>query len=375
MTRVLVLGGYGVFGNRAVERLVRHAPGSPNLSVIIAGRNGAAAKAAAARWKAVGAADVTGLGLDATAITPEDIVRNGIAIVINAVGPYQAHDYRVARAAIQAKAHYVDLADARAFVTGIGALDQEAKAAGVLVASGASSVPALSAAVVDHLLPKVPDLRTVTYAISPGNSFDPGLGTTQSVFASVGQPIKTLQHGRTATVYGWQPIHALRWGDLDTRLLGPCDAPDLDLFPSRYPTLQTLNFWAGVEVKSFHVGLWALSWLVRAGFLHRPERLAPAMLAVKRHLTWLGSDRGGMVMRLEGLNPAGRPVTLEWALVAGSGHGPFIPPTPAVLIARGLANSRIQARGAMPALGLITLDDFTAEVADLDIRHATSETP
>ena len=58
--------------------------------------------------------------------------------------PYGRDPYRVARAAIAAGAHYIDLADDGAFVAGIGALDEEAKAAGVAVISGASSVPAIS---------------------------------------------------------------------------------------------------------------------------------------------------------------------------------------------------------------------------------------
>jgi hypothetical protein len=45
----------------------------------------------------------------------------------------------------------VDLADGRDFVCGIDVLDPQAKAAGVLLLSGASSVPALSSAVVDAL--------------------------------------------------------------------------------------------------------------------------------------------------------------------------------------------------------------------------------
>jgi uncharacterized protein YbjT (DUF2867 family) len=40
MHRVLVLGGYGVFGRRAVERLAREA----GLEVIVAGRSASAAE-------------------------------------------------------------------------------------------------------------------------------------------------------------------------------------------------------------------------------------------------------------------------------------------------------------------------------------------
>src|SRR5690606_40519463 len=49
----------------------------------------------------------------------------GAKLVIHAAGPFQAQSYAVPRACIAARAHYVDLADARAFVSGIGVLDRK----------------------------------------------------------------------------------------------------------------------------------------------------------------------------------------------------------------------------------------------------------
>jgi len=64
--------------------------------------------------------------MDAESITADHLMAERASLVINASGPFQTQDYRVARAAIDAGAHYVDLTDARGFVTGIGALDGEA---------------------------------------------------------------------------------------------------------------------------------------------------------------------------------------------------------------------------------------------------------
>jgi saccharopine dehydrogenase-like NADP-dependent oxidoreductase len=66
--------------------------------------------------------------------------------LIDAAGPFQDSDYAVPLACARAGVAYVDLADARAFVTGIGALDEMAREAGVAIVAGASSVPALSGA-------------------------------------------------------------------------------------------------------------------------------------------------------------------------------------------------------------------------------------
>jgi len=49
--------------------------------------------------------------------------------VVHTCGPFQGQDYQVAMACIRARAHYIDLADGRDFVAGIGALDAQARAA------------------------------------------------------------------------------------------------------------------------------------------------------------------------------------------------------------------------------------------------------
>lgn len=367
MARVLVLGGYGVFGSRAAERLLR----DPSIEVVIAGRSKAHASLAAGRFASAVKDRASGVRLDAVSLTSDDLRHLGVQVVINTVGPYQARDYRVAEAAIAAGVHYIDLADARTFVTGITALDAAAKRAGVLVVSGASTVPALAAAVIDDLRPRLKSLDTLTYGVSPGNSFDPGVATVQSIIAGVGRPFTTLIDGRMQVVHGWQPLTRHRFADngLGTRWLGACDVPDLDLFPARYPTLRTQHFVAGVEVKAFHLGLYALSWLVRLGLMRNPERFGQPMLTVKRRLGFLGSDRGAMFVALRGEAAAGGPLEVSWELAAFRGHGPYVPATPAVIVAKRLAAGTLTERGAMPCVGLITRAQFAAEVADLDIRE------
>ncbi|MDX2157643.1 MAG: saccharopine dehydrogenase NADP-binding domain-containing protein [Hyphomicrobiaceae bacterium] len=368
MVRIVIVGGYGVFGRRAAERLA----GRPGIDVVVAGRSLAMAEALArdlahARAGAGRTVSIEAARLDVECLTADDLRALGAGIVINTVGPFQARDYRVARAAIAAGAHYVDLADARAFVNGIGALDAEARAAGVLVCSGASSVPALAAAVIDDLASRLARLDSVRYLISPGNSFDPGPATTAAVLGGVGRPFTTLAEGRMRTAHGWQPLLLETIDGVGTRLLGACDVPDLDLFPERYPSLRSQTFLAGVEVKAFHLGLYALSWIVRAGLLDRPELLATPLLALKRRLGVLGSDRGAMVVEAAGPGRTGGAGRLRWTLVAPEGKGPFIPATPAVIVAKRLVEGRIGRRGATACVGLFTLQDFEAEVADLNL--------
>lgn len=363
MPRVLVLGGYGAFGARVAERLAREA----RLELIVAGRSLERASEAARRLSGRGCASVIPACMDASNIAGSELREKKLTLLINASGPYQRQDYRLARACIAAGVHYIDLADARGFVTGIGVLDDEAKRAGVLVVSGASTVPALSAAVIDAHAPQFSALRSASIVISPGNSFDPGLATTQSILSTLGRPFAAPREGGMTTAHGWQRLQRRHIAGLGGRWLGACDTPELELFPQRYPGLRTVEVFVALEVGAFHLALWGLSWLVRAGLLRRPERLAAPLLAFKRALTFLGSDVGGMAVTLEGEDREGRRMRVEWRLIARRGHGPFIPAMPSVILAKRLLAGTLTTRGAMPCLGLFTLDDFLAEVADLDI--------
>ena len=366
MTRILVLGGYGIFGRRAVERLAR----DPTLEIVVAGRSEERARVTA--W-ALGGPEKAALGhaaLDATrpdaAVT---LAHFAPRVVLNASGPFQRQDYRLVRACIEQGIHYVDIADARAYVTGIRILDGEAKAAGVLVVSGASSVPALASAVLDHLARRFKTVETVEHGISPGNSFDPGLATTASVLGGLGAAFPMLIEGTYRQVHGWQDLTRRDIPEVGPRLFGNCEVPDLDLLPERYASLHTVRFQAGLEVATFHYGLWALSWLRRLRLLPRPDRFAGPLLKLKNRFPRLGSDVGVMTMTVTGMMPEGEAGRATWALLARQGHGPYLPTVPAVMIARALAKGELALRGAMPCVGLMTLEDFTAEVADLAVTQ------
>jgi hypothetical protein len=124
---------------------------------------------------------------------------------------------------------------------------------------------------------------------------------------------------------------------------------------------------AALEVGAIHLGLWVLSWGVRAGLVRQPARMAGTLLRAKHALRSLGSDVGGMTVAVEGRDRLGAPKRVEWTLVARTGHGPYIPAMPSVILAKRLVAGTLSARGATPCVGLFTLGDFMSEVADLDI--------
>ena len=189
--------------------------------------------------------------------------------------------------------------------------------------------------------PEFAALDEVATIIAPGNSFDPGLATSRSILGTLGRPIGGAG---AATARGWQGLRRVRMPGIGGRWIGHCDAPDRALFPQRYPGLKRADVYAALEVGMFHLGLWGASWLVRGGLVRNPERLAAPLLAIKRALGALGSDRGGMLVTLEGRGHDGERKRIGWHLIAGSGHGPYIPAD--AIGAGGKAPARRHTRGA-----------------------------
>jgi len=361
--RIIIVGGYGAFGARVAERLVR----LPGPDVVVAGRSADKAAAMSAALRGRARVGVTHAQLDATRTSAETLRALNATVLINASGPFQEHDYTLARACIAAGVHYIDLADARRFVCDVTQLDAEAKAAGVSVISGASSVPGVSSAALAEIASRLAHIDEVHIGISPGNSFDPGIATARSIIGQGGQPLDAWERGRRTTQHTWQGLHRYDFPGIGKRWMGAVDVPDLELIPQRIPSVSTVTFAAGLEVGMFHLGLWTMTWLVRAGLVHSLSGLARPMLAAKRRLSFLGSDTGGMFVRAVGRSADGSRAAYEWSLAARSGDGPYVPAIASVILARQLAGGAGPPSGAMPCFALFPLSDFVAEIGDLDI--------
>ena len=167
--------------------------GDANITLLLGGRSREKAEAFAAGLDA--ANPPQGVAIDVAGDLAGALAGARPDLVIHTVGPFQGQSYRVAEACIAARAHYLDLADARGFVGGIKALDKNARAAGVAVVSGASSVPALSAAIVDRYRPQFARLESVDYGISTAEQGSRGLATAASVLSYVGKPIRIWRGG------------------------------------------------------------------------------------------------------------------------------------------------------------------------------------
>jgi saccharopine dehydrogenase-like NADP-dependent oxidoreductase len=355
---VLVLGGYGNFGSLIVRRLQTIA----GVRVWIAGRDLHKAQALAAQT----ASHAVRLDINQADLA-EQLRALDIHLVISTAGPFQGQDYRVALAAINAGAHYVDLADAREFVCGIGELDAQARESGVLICAGGSSVPALSAAVVDQLLSRFSRLDSIWHGISSSEK-TPGVSTLAGVLNYCGKPVRQWRDGAWSEVVGWQNLSAYDFPKpLGRRWVSNCDIPDLQLFPLRYPGVREVRFSAGVGLRVTQFGTWLLSGLVRVGLLRSAAPLAPLLRRAAVLLEPLGDGISGMFVRLQGLDQQGQAQILCWELQALNNDGPNIPCMAAVALARKLAAGQVVERGAMPCIGLLTVAEYLAELEGMAI--------
>jgi hypothetical protein len=359
---ILLVGASGVFGSRLAERLALE----PGIALTLAGRRREPLEAV--RKRIGGGAMRT---LDRDWIEARDLA--GYDLVIDAAGPFQHSGTRLVEAAIQAGVDYVDLADGRDWVVNFaGRFDQQAREAGVRLVTGASSIPALSHAVIDRLVAGWSRIDAISIAIFPGNRAPRGLSVVEAILSYTGKPVRVFRDGQWRDQWGWGGLHRVDAGAAGMRWASVCDTPEQDLLVERYSPTRSAEFFAGMELSLLHLGLWLLSLPVRRGWLDSLRRWAGPMLAIARWLLPFGSDRGAMLVRASGLDPSGAPVQSGWRLDADANRGPYVPVLATVAMARRWRDGPKPPAGAYACSGLLALDDFTADFAALGLRHAVT---
>ena len=363
---VLVLGAFGTFGRLIVHSLAQ----STDLQIIAAGRH-------LPEERAKFRSGIRTLAIDSCAVNAAALASLGPAVLIDAVGPFQTRNRRVAEACIKLGIHYLDLADGRDFVQNVGALDAEAAKHNTLVVSGASTLPALSSAVIENLATAFAEIEEIDIGIAPGYSGPGGLATIRSVLGYVGRVIPIWRRAKMGCARGWGDTRSHRYPPpVGLRNLSLIDVPDTCLIPLRYPNLGQLAIRAGHEVALVHHALRALGVLVRMGLIRDLAGHARIMQRMAAWFDCFGSDNGAMHVRLCGRGHDGRLLSRTWTLVAENGDGPRIPTLAAVLLTKKLLGvsgyAPIAARGATPAWNLLTLREFEREWRTLAIRTSVT---
>lgn len=357
MLRTLVLGGYGNFG----ARICRALGSDPSIQLFIGGRDLQRAQSLASEL----GPNVMGVAVDLDAPEFSNTLQQlDIELLIHAAGPFQQQSYGVAKATAAAGAHYIDLSDGRRFVCDFpNAMDATFRAAGRLAVCGASTVPALSSAVIDHLCQSWQRIDAIDICIAPAQTAPRGQATLAAVLSYCGESIQTWNGGKWEPQIGWANPTRVHFSRMKSRLGALCDIPDLELFPARYKVCDRMMFRAAVEIGFAQRAFSVLAALRTARILKQPWKLAGFLNYAAKALDFLGSSLGGMVVRAEGIDATGSTVRRAWHIAADNDHGPEIPCMAAILLARKLAKKQALPVGAMACMGLLTLADFAPEFA------------
>ncbi|MBX4893361.1 SDR family oxidoreductase [Rhizobium bangladeshense] len=378
---LLIIGGYGSFGGRLARLLGEE----PRLRLLIAGRSLEKAddfvfdmrspKGGAGR---LGSNDL-GAWLQAVAFDrdgdlQEQLTRLRPDLVVDASGPFQSFTgdgYKVVQACIELGIDYADLADSTGFVAGISGLDAAAKAKGTFVLSGLSSLPALSFAALEAMAPHFSRIESVAAGIAPSAHVKIGLNVVRAISSYAGKPVSVLREGQPAEGRGL--IDEMRVtiappgvAPLAARTFLLVDAPDLALLPQHIAGLQSTFTGVGTEPQALQRLLSAAARLVKIGLLPSLRPFARLVQAAS-HRFALGAHRGGMFVRLGGVDHEGRRLTSDWGLIAEGDDGPFIPVLGVEVLVRRLLDGQRPESGARPAAGELSLADFDAAFSRFSI--------
>ena len=356
----VVIGGAGVFGSRLSEMLIRD-----GHDVVIAGRGVATQRVAAALGAGALMLDRSGDLTPLWQTTPD--------VVVDAAGPFHAYGqdpHRLPRAAIEHGVHYLDLSDVAEFCAGITTLDSEARAAGVIVLSGISTVPAISSSVAAALTLKADSIDTIDSAILPGNRAPRGRSVVASILHQCGRPFALTLDGQSVQVRGWSRPDRYRLSSRVRRKGWMIAVPDQHLLPQAFGARSVL-FRAGLELGVMNHVLALFSVLRGRWPFALPDWMIGMVFRLAELFKPFGSDTGGMAVRVTYARD-GAWRRAVWRLFVAGGDGPYVPGVPVRAALRDLA---ALPAGAGPAVKCLPMESLTAAMADLRASVEQLDTP
>lgn len=251
-------------------------------------------------------------------------------------------------------------------------MDALAQERGLVALTGASTTPALSAAVVAELTDGWKRVDAIEAAITPGGASEVGQSVIEAILSYAGRPIAVWRGGRLDTIVGWGS--AERWDvpGLGPRWVSPVETPDAELLSRRFDVRDRVRFLAGLESNAEHFGMLGLALVLRG--IPQPRTVAKLLHGARRFTRPFCGDKGGMVVRVAGLGQDGAPTRMQWSLLAERDDGPYTPTLAAVAAVRALLECGVKT-GARPCIDVLKLADIEKEMSNFAITTRREALP
>ena len=369
---LLIIGGYGTFGGRLAGLLCRER----RVSLVIAGRSKSAALAFCHALPPGAAREA--LAVDRDGDVARRIEKVSPDIVVDASGPFQAYGedpYRVVKAALATHTHYLDLADGPEFVRGIRQFDGAAREQGLVILSGVSSFPVLSAAMVRDLATDFRRIDSITGGIAPSPYAGVGFNVIRAIAGYAGKGIPIQRQGRRQSARALRETRRYTIAPpgeipLFPRTFSLVDVPDLQLLADEWPELKEVWMGAAPEPAVLHCLLRWFAGLVRLGLVPSLAPLARLIHATANRVRW-GEHRGGMFVEVRGRDAEGDEISRSAHLLAEGHHGLYIPSMAVEAIVRNWLDGRPPRAGARPAIAELELSDYRRVFTNRPISNGT----
>ena len=199
MDPFLIYGSYGYSGGLIADEAVRR-----GMSVVLAGRDGAAVAAQAER-----------LGLDYRVFDLDDVrlVRENVrdvAAVLNCAGPFSGTAQPMIAACLEARVHYLDISAELDNFAAAAALDDEAQRCGVMMVPGTGFDVVPSDCLALHLKETLPSATRLTLMIdTPGHVTR---GTALTALEGLGRRPLVRRDGDLVPATGLPRTRRMRFG-------------------------------------------------------------------------------------------------------------------------------------------------------------------
>jgi hypothetical protein len=282
VSRIVVFGGYGIFGGIVARELTRL-----GMPLMIAGRDG---ERAAVFANSLGP-DHRGICADVTNAADCRTALAGATVAVHCAGPFRATDTALLEASLATGCHYVDIADDRAYATKVREYSDRFNANGLAAVYGCSSLPGISGALA-KCATAVPaaSWQRARVTLFIGNDNPKGQAAVASLLAGLNQPIVApqgeLRGFRDREIVPLPP-------PFGPRPVFNFESPDYDLLPAQIG-VPSVSVKVGFELRA---ATYLFAALARLPF--RYGRGAARLLNLPaRMLRGIGSSGGAVMAEL-----------------------------------------------------------------------------